>query len=170
MTVMIDRFFAIPQSAVRGGKLAGLSGVAFKLYAALWHEAERCSTRELTRTTAQIAELVGGARNSHAKARAELVKAGLVQAVSRGTEGYLFHLCNPETGKPWPQGPRERVLYRKKNVSPAAQNIAAPDSDEPPKIADAAMSFGFGFNSVPPAKAAVPVKHTALQWDEIGLR
>ena len=78
MTVMSDRFFGIPQTIVRHGKFKALSPVAAKLLIALWYESERCSTRELTRTTKALSDLVGGSPNSHNKARAELEKAGLV--------------------------------------------------------------------------------------------
>ena len=108
MTVMCKPFFAIPQAAMRLGKLRELGPVAFKLYIALWHDSERYSTRELRRTVAQLQALVGGSRNSHAKARAELVRVGLVVAEAYGAEGFVFHLCNPETGKPWQHAARSR--------------------------------------------------------------
>lgn len=67
MTVMIDRFFGLPQSLVRGGKLKDLSGVAAELYIGLWHESERFQARELTRTVSELRKLIGGAPNSHIK-------------------------------------------------------------------------------------------------------
>src|ERR1035441_6282930 len=99
---MCERFFGIPQAAVRLGVFKTLGPVAVKLLVALWYESERCSTRELTLTVAQMQALVGGSRNSHAKARNELIKAGLVRAEPYGTAGFVFHLCSPETREPWP--------------------------------------------------------------------
>jgi hypothetical protein len=103
MSVMFERFFGTPQSFVRLGKIKGISGAASKLYTALCHESERWSTREVTRTVAELQLLVGGSRNSHAKARAELIQAGLVQAEPYGAEGFIFVLCDPATGEPWPR-------------------------------------------------------------------
>ena len=78
MTVMCPQFFGIPSTVVRLGKLKALHPVAVKLYVVLWHESERYSNRQLTRSTKELIKLVGGSPNSHAKARAELKEAGLV--------------------------------------------------------------------------------------------
>lgn len=128
MTVMFATFFGIPQEVIRLGKLKELSGVAVKLYAALCYQSERWCTRELKLTTAQLRDLVGGAPNSHAKARDELRKAGLVEFRQQGADGFVFHLCNPETGKPWPIDPKERVPYRRKSAS---QSTSSAESSVP---------------------------------------
>jgi hypothetical protein len=99
MTVMCPMFFGIPPAAIRRGIVKKLSGAAIRLYVALWHESERCCTRERTLTVAQLRELVGGSPNSYAKARKDLVRAGLVQIEPYGREGFVFHLCDPTTGK-----------------------------------------------------------------------
>ena len=155
MTVMFPRFFGIPQSAIRSGKVKELSGSALKLYVALCHDSERHCTRELTRDTTQLQELVGGCRNSHAKARAELVKAGLVRAELYGTEGYVFHLCDPETGKPLPIPPKQKMTYRPQNspLAPTADVPADPAKLLPPKIDFAGTEFPFGANA-PAAKSS----------------
>jgi hypothetical protein len=149
MTVMFPLFFGVPQEAIRRGMVKKLSGVAIRLYIALWHESERYCTRELTRTVAQLRELVGGSPGSHAKARDELVRAGLVQIEPYGREGFVFHLCDPTTRKPWPVHPRERVRYSKKNApsSPLTEGHSAPaPARKRPKIDDAGTSFSFGHN------------------------
>lgn len=114
MTTMFPLFFGVPQAAIRLGGLKEISGVALKLYIALLYDSERYRTRELTRTVSELRELVGGAPNSHVKARDELAAAGLVEFEERGTEGSLFRLCDPETGKPWPGDPKEKITYQKK--------------------------------------------------------
>jgi hypothetical protein len=115
MTVMFNSFFGIPHSAIRSGIVKNLSGAAIRLYMALCHDSERYRTRELTRTVAELRELVGGSPGSHAKARDELVRAGLVQVEPFGQEGFVFQLCDPTTGEPWPVHPQERIAYTKKN-------------------------------------------------------
>jgi hypothetical protein len=149
MTVMCNSYFGIPHPAIRLGIVKNLSGAAIRLYIALWHDSERYCTRELTRTVAQLRELVGGSPGSHAKARDELVRAGLVQIEPYGREGFVFHLCDPTTGKPWPVHPRERVRYSKKNapLSPLTEDHLAPvPARKRPKMDDAGTSFNFGHN------------------------
>jgi hypothetical protein len=149
MSVMFTRFFGIPQSFIRLGIVKKLSGAAILLYIALLHESERYCTRELIRTVAQLGALVGGAPNSYAKARKELVRAGLMQIEPYGREGFVFHLCDPTTGNPWPGHPQERIVYTKKNtpLSPRAEDHSAPaPARKRPKMDDAGISFNFGHN------------------------
>jgi hypothetical protein len=179
MSVMFPRFFGVPQGAIRLGKMRELSGFATRLYVALCHEFERYSTREVTRTVAQLQELVGGTRNSHAKARSELIEASLMQAEPYGAKGFVFHLCDPETGAPWPLPPQEKALYQPKNGS--APVIMAQDGAshakprKPPKIDGAGASFLFGANAPEQDEPVQPVTKEApaevvhrLTWNEIG--
>jgi hypothetical protein len=178
MTVMIYGFFGVPQVSIRGGKIKALSGVAAKVYFALWHESERYCTRELTRTVAQLRELVGGSPNSHAKARAELIRAGLVQAEPYGTDGFVFVLCDPETGQPWPLHPKERAPYQRKGAPPAAVPLDATSHVQPrkpPKIDSAGTSFPFGANTQEQSsiiqKSVEPEPlptAPSISWSEIG--
>ncbi|HEY5330420.1 MAG TPA: hypothetical protein VIJ79_11080 [Acidobacteriaceae bacterium] len=178
MTTMFEPFFGFPQSAVRLGKLKSISGFASKLYIGLCHEFERYSTRERIFTVSQLQALVGGSRNSHAKARIQLITAGLVQAEPYGTEGFIFQLCDPETGAPWPLPPRERVVLPRKGkpVAVATQDVSKSAAfRKPPKIDSAGTSFAYGFNVSAPVErpfAAPQSNHretvTPLRWDEIG--
>ena len=163
MTTMAEPFFGIPQAAVRLGKIKKLSGMAVKMYLVLWHESERYCTRELTRTTKELMVLMGGSRNTHKKARDELIRAELVQVEQMGTEGFVYHFCNPETGKPWPLSPTEKVVYQPKNAPPIAitQDVSR---FKPPEIDDAGTSFNYGcgkvavdaFRAPPPEVANLP--------------
>jgi hypothetical protein len=73
-----------------------------------------------------------GSPNSHKKARDELRAAGLLEFEERGTEGFLFRLCDPETGKPWAGGPKEKITYQKKTARQASTSIVnQPDSSSP---------------------------------------
>lgn len=103
----------------------------------LCHDSERYSTREFTRTAVQLIELVGGCRNSHAKARAELVKEGLVFVHSLGQDGFKFHLCDPETGKPWPYSPKTKLTkaHKAAPLPPGASEHDAPVLEMPAKVA-----------------------------------
>jgi hypothetical protein len=171
MTVMCDRFFGVPQSAMRLGKIKALSPSALKLYIALWHESERYSIRELARTVKQLAELVGGSRNSHAKARTELTNVGLVIADPYGTDGFLFQLCDPETGKPWPLNPTERPTYQRKDTTVSAEERSPSKARTVSKSENAGTKFPFGWNSADqvPSVAASPATLNPLRWDDIGI-
>jgi hypothetical protein len=140
MSTMFLRFFGVPQTAIRLGKIRDLSGMATKVYLALCHESERYSNRELIRTVAQLKEQVGG---SHLKARTELISAGLVEAEPFGSEGFVFSLCDPETGKPLLLHPEEKVQYRRKDAPLLVLNQGAATSAKPrkPPKMDSASQF-----------------------------
>jgi DNA-binding transcriptional MocR family regulator len=170
MSVMCDKFFGIPQSAVRLGKIKAISGTAYKLYSTLWHESERYSTRKRTYTTKALIELMGGSRNAHSKARAELVQAGLVEVTPVGDDGFTYHLCNPETGHPWPVPPKEKVVYQRKGTIPV-ENTHDPVSAKPAsKLDEGETSFSFGHNAL---ETNSPNQNNtasaaSLSWGEIG--
>ena len=176
MTTMFEPFFGIPQSVVRLGKLKNLTGFASKLYLALCHESERRMTRELVLTVSQLRTLVGGSRNSHTDARTRLVRAGLVQAESYGVDGYVFHLCNPETGEPWPSHPRERITYRPKGNAltvRTGEDSKVTKRKRPPKSEFAGTKFPFGHKPSTEGTSSIPVAGreiviSPLTWDEIG--
>jgi len=144
-----------------------------KLYVVLWHDSERNSTRELTRAVTRLQALLGSSRNSHSKARNELIKAGLVHAEPDGLKGFIFHLCDPETAEPWPKHPTERVMYIKKSA-PAAVSQEVPSAmklNKPPKIDGAGISFPFGMNDLEYTAKRSQSEETphTLHWDTIGV-
>lgn len=167
---MCEKFFGIPQSAVRLGKIKAISGTAYKLYSTLWHESERYSTRKRTYTTKALIELMGGSRNAHSKARAELVHAGLVEVKPVGDDGFTYHLCNPETGRPWPLPPNEKVMYQRKGTLPA-ENTHDSQSAKPASESDEdETSFSFGNNAleINSARQNSIAPASPLNWCEIG--
>lgn len=163
MTVMFSEFFGVPHGVVRSGKLHDLSGSAFKLYAALCYESERYRTREFTRKTGQLRALVGCSRNSHAKARAELIKAGLIEADEYGAEGFVYRLCDPKTGKPWPGDPRIPIQYQKKNISVEKGPMPITSHQRSTSIANTGTEFSFGHNVTPSPNT----EENRAKWDEL---
>jgi hypothetical protein len=116
VTVMFDRYFGIPQHVIRSGLWASMKPSQQSLYICLMHESERCSTRLLRRTDASLCELTGLSSRAFCNARKKLQELRLVQC-HRGTGNiYAYTLCNPVTGIPWPGGPKERFLYRRKEI------------------------------------------------------
>lgn len=177
MTVMIPEFFGLPHSLVRTGKLRELNGTAVSLLVAMWHESERTCTRELTRTDSQLARLIKGHRNSIAAARKELLDAGLVTAEPFGAKGFVYQLCDPNTGKPWPGPPDKQVKYVKKVSAPRSELGGAQSRPNRKKITNsdlAGVNFPYGHNapdahdSEPPPEAST--SSSEPRWDEIGRR
>ena len=171
MTTMCNNFFGIPQGLMRHGIVKTLSPIALKVIVALWHESERNSTRELKRTVAELQALVGGSRTSHAKARRELIRAGLVTAEPCGPEGFMFRLCDPETRKPWPLPPRTKIPYvRTSKTFSATAPVPIPPVDfrESRSQVEAEADFNFGFNNSQPSAtiASQQPRNPFPTWDE----
>jgi hypothetical protein len=170
MTTMLDRWFGVPQALVRSGKLKQLSSVTVKVYIALCHDSERRRTREITFTTKKLIQLVGGSPNSHKKARAELVKFGLVVAEPLGSDGFVFQICNPETEKPWPLHPKAPVPYQKKAATPEPKSDSGVEVRGPTKMDTAGIDFPYGFND-PQSSTAPPIDPitiSPIRWEDIG--
>ena len=127
MTVMLDKFFGVPQSVVRNGCWATLTPSEQSFYIIILHESERYCTREIQRSDAQIRELSGVSSRALCNARKKLAERGLVAYSKHRGNLYIYDLCNPETGLPWPGNPKERVLYQKKGqCEPTARSLASP--------------------------------------------
>jgi|GEM_PF-2274298 hypothetical protein len=175
MTVMIDRFFGIPPGIIRLGKVKSLSGAAVKLLMVLWHESEYNCTRTLRCTTAKLEELTGCSRNALITARADLVGAGLVQAEPYGVKGFVLHLCNPETGKPWPGDPKQRIAYVRKGMasrplSSEGERVERPRLDT--AVEPAALKDSQGENPSPHVESTIgkrpvtaPVSPPPMTWN-----
>ncbi|HEX8815639.1 MAG TPA: hypothetical protein VF753_09075 [Terriglobales bacterium] len=164
---MAEPYFGIPQSFVRQDHLKGLSGAATKLYVVLWHESERYSTRELTRSASQLTALTKMHRNSIAKAQKELANARLVTADPFGEKGFVYQLCDPTTGKPWPGRPDVKVDYVKKPVTGYRQSRPRSTNSE---LAGTGFPFGanvVGQNGSSPSASPAASPATPVYWNDI---
>jgi len=167
---MCEPFFGLPQTVVRRGILRELGPVALKVYVALWYESERYCTRELKRTVGQLKQLVGGCRNSYTKAIRELAEASLLSADALGSEGFVFHLFDPETGGPWDSDPKKKPVYCPKRTNPEASPPTPAKHASRPKTLSRSTDFQFGCN-VPNVSSAVRTNsqgYRVPKWDEIG--
>ena len=134
MTVMIPSFFGIPPDVVRLGIWAELKPVEVKLYGVLWHESERHRTRKLSRTDKQMGTLAGVSTRSLRDARIKLQERGLVFYSGKPGTAYVYTLCNPATGKPWPGDPKRPIAYIKRSnqhAAPERRPIAGADHSAP---------------------------------------
>lgn len=114
MTVMIDRFFGLPQSLIRSGVWANMKPSEWSLYVCLMHDSEQYRTRELVRTDAQLCQSTGMSSRALCDARKKMQERGLVVCERTTGNVYLYTICNPDTGQPYPGHPKTPVLYRKK--------------------------------------------------------
>jgi hypothetical protein len=177
MTVMIAEFFGLPHSLVREGKLQKLNGTAVRLLVFLWHESERLRTRELTLVDRDITRSLKAHRNSLAAARTELKNAGLVIADSFGQKGFLYQLCDPKTGKPWPGPPKVPIKYVKRFRDSSAESDSQARRNAAKGISNselAGVTFPYGANApearVSEAATSVSISKNEVPWDEVGSR
>jgi len=114
VTVMFPRFFGVPQKVIREGLWAKMKPSEQSLFVCLLHESERCSTRELARTDAQLYALSGVSPRAFCNARKKLQERGLILYQRGRGNVYIYAICDPEAGLPWPGDPKEPVRYKKK--------------------------------------------------------
>ena len=149
---MFDRYFGMPQHVIRSGLWARMKPSQQSLYVCLMHESERCSTRQMRRNDGYLCELSGLSSRAFCDARKKLQELGLVQCRRGAGNIYVYTVCNPETGTPWPGAPKERFLYRKKE--PSAENerrtsSACTDADVPAKIGKSPQTAPLSPNNSP---------------------
>lgn len=118
MTVMIESFFGVHPHLIRSGLWAALKPGAKDLYVFLMHESERTRSRELKRTDAQVRQTVGASGRTLCNARKQLQERGLIQCKRADGNKYIYTICDPVTGKPYPGDPRVPIR-RSKAASPS---------------------------------------------------
>src|SRR5436309_1426532 len=122
MTTMVDRFFGVSQHVIRCGLFSEMREGEIRLYVCLMYESERCTTRKLTLTDAQIREIVGAAGRTVCNARKRLQEFGLIKYESIPGKGYVYIICDPVTHEPYPGDPKKPIVYQKKSqVTPKTE-------------------------------------------------
>jgi hypothetical protein len=116
VTVMIERYFGIPQHVIRMGLWAQMKPSEQSLYVCLMHESERYSTRRLRKTDAYLSKLAGLSPRAFCNARKKLQERKLVECKRGGGNIYEYTICNPETGFPWIGDSKARIPYLKKQI------------------------------------------------------
>jgi hypothetical protein len=131
MTTMFAEFFGMPQRVIRSGIWAKMKPSERSLYVCLFHDSERYRTRELQRTDSQICELAGLSSRACRDARIKLAERGLLRYKRGSGNVYVYTLCNPGTGEPWPGDPKKPIRYIKK-----ANPITSADAGSVPPTTD----------------------------------
>jgi hypothetical protein len=132
MTTMFDKFFGMPHSVIRSGTWAAMKPAEQSLYTCLLHDSERYRTRELQRTHAQICKLAGLSSRACRDARIKLHERGLVRYKRGNGNVYVYTLCNPETGEPWPGDPKQPIRYVKKSDRASSADTSLGSADTNP--------------------------------------
>jgi hypothetical protein len=134
---MLDSFFGVHPHVLRTGLWRKMKPGEKDLYLYLMEESERCCTREIQATDAQISKLVRTASRTLCNARKKLQELGLIRYRSGQGNKYTYVICNPKTGQPYPGDPRSPIIVPKRNRT----------STEHPSIPDGGRSFaGDGFS------------------------
>ena len=132
MTVMIERYFGIPQQVIRMGLWAQMKPSEQSLNVCLMHESERYSTRRLQKTDATLSKMAGLSPRAFCNARKKLQERKLVACKRSGGNIYEYTICNPETGLPWPGDPKARIHYLKKESGSPQQQAPVLSEWTPP--------------------------------------
>jgi hypothetical protein len=115
MTVMIDSFFGVHPHLLRSGLWAKMKPGEKDLYLFLMEESERCCTREITATDAQVTVAVGTASRTLCNARKKLQECGLIRYKAGHGNRYQYVICDPKTGQPYPGDSRHPIVVPKKS-------------------------------------------------------
>ena len=121
---MIDKFFGVHPFVVRSGLWAKMLPGQKDLYIYLCEQSERYRRRELKRTDAEINAAVGTAPRTLCNARKKLAEYGLIQY--RRTDGnkFVYVICDPESGRPYPGDPQQPRTCRKRATTPTNEQSA----------------------------------------------
>jgi len=115
---MIDRFFGMSQHVITNPAFwRAMRPCEQNLYVYLMNQSERYSTRQLTRSDAQVTELVGAASRSLCNARKRLQEKELINYVRTPGKSTFTRSADPLTGKPYPGHPKSPIKYVKKPTS-----------------------------------------------------
>jgi hypothetical protein len=112
---MIDSFFGVHPYVFRSGLWRNLKPGEKDLYLYLMEESERCCTREIRATDAQMTTLVGTASRTLCNARKKLTEYGLITCKAGQGNRYTYAICDPKTGLPYPGDPRTPMVVPRRD-------------------------------------------------------
>jgi hypothetical protein len=149
VTVMIDRFFGLPQQIVKSGLWKKMLPGEKDLYIFLMEESERCCTRQMCCTDAQITKSVGVSKRTLCNARKKLQERGLISCARHQGNKYMYTICDPATGKPYPGDPKLKIEYVKQSAEKPTEPPRVPSrpANQPP--AGQGLGQDSGFHGVP---------------------
>lgn len=151
MTVMIGRFFGMPQELIRSGIWKELKPGEKDLYVCLLHRSERHRTRTMTVPDAEVRKEVGTATRTCCDARKKLQERGLITYKREEGGAYTYELCDPNTREPYP-GPANLPV-----IPPNQGNISKQTTSNAPVAC----------NERPPQSSQRNLP-SSPSWEEIG--
>jgi hypothetical protein len=121
VTVMLDKFFGVHPHVIRSGLWSRLKPGEINLYIYLMAESERCCTRQMRRRDADVTAAVGVAGRTLCNARKKLQEYRLVLCDKGEGNKYIYTICNPETGEPYPGDSRDPITCAKRTNANGAR-------------------------------------------------
>lgn len=134
MTVMIGRYFGMPQELVRSRIWRKMKPGEKDLYVCLVHRSERYTTRTMTVSDAEVTEEVGAAPRTCCNARKKLRELGLITYKREEGSAYSYELCDPTTGKPYPGPTKVPVIPPKQRKSIITEQTTSPQVHPPQPV------------------------------------
>ncbi len=157
MSVMIPRFSGFPPELFEKGIAPKVSNTGLRLYIFLCRHSDRKSSRQFAVSDKEISQHTGASVRALRDARINLTTLGLVVCQRSPGDAYLYSLCDPNTGRPYPGDPKTRLQYTKRDrLSPPkrsnAHGLSATTSaihEEPSSLEsdDSDTSFDYGCNA-----------------------
>jgi hypothetical protein len=167
MSVMIGRYSGFPPELFEKGIVLNMSGGSLRLYLFLLRQSDRKSSRQFTVTDQEISQQTGASTRMFSHARNNLLSLGLIHCQRPIGGSYVYTICDPETGQPYPGDPKVRAPYTsKKKQHPPAQGTLhgpvavlpiAPIEPAPQKPCPPDTSFDFGHNVNSATKVYFPI-------------
>jgi hypothetical protein len=108
VTVMLDSFFGVHPAVIRSGLWKRMRSGERDLYLFLMERSEGLRTRQLKFVDAEVRKAMGTAPRTLCDARKRLQEYGLVLCERKDGNKYLYTICNPITGVPYPGGPKDK--------------------------------------------------------------
>lgn len=156
MSVRIPRFFGVDPTVVDDGIVAKMSGTELRLFIYLMRRSDRYSTRKFKATDKDIVGGVGGSPAAYCTARKRLRSKGLIEFERNDGGHYVYQICDPATGKPYPGDPKQKPPYVKRVKRNSVQQVGltaktpvtipTPIHDEAQTVISDPTDFDFGFN------------------------
>lgn len=148
MSVRIPRWFGFPPELIDNGQVASMSESDLRLCLYLYGKSDRCSSRRFEAKDKDITCKVGISQRSLRDARKHLVQFGII-AIERESGGcFVYTLCDPKTGQPYPGDPKLIVQYSGKKAQNASPSVGwnYQPTTTLAGVDDEDTSFRFGHN------------------------
>jgi hypothetical protein len=168
MTTRFPTWYGKPPEFIKLRRHVGMPRGSAMLYDYLCWVSDRRSSRKFELEEKEVADMSDVSIRRLRDARNDLAARGLIVSERRSGGRYVFELCDPATGLPYPGNPNHSIRSKKESPmpEPADEKPAAPavppaieardvlqenvgDASEEGLDDSTDVSFFFGWNTVP---------------------